>query len=85
MIFISFSQPYFKNRLSKIFILNLLQRNYELAQLYVDFSHVSFSGYFLKLWHGWKRRTMRVRVLSGRSFSRSLSFNCFRCAMKIPV
>ncbi|MFS7946739.1 hypothetical protein Hanom_Chr06g00539871 [Helianthus anomalus] len=32
-----------------------------------------------------KRRTMRIRVLSGHSFSRSLSFTCFRCAMKIPV
>ncbi|KAM0037569.1 hypothetical protein Hdeb2414_s0013g00404761 [Helianthus debilis subsp. tardiflorus] len=27
---------------------------------------------------------LEIRVLSGRSFSRSLSF-CFRCAMKIPV
>ncbi|KAM0028459.1 hypothetical protein Hdeb2414_s0019g00551791 [Helianthus debilis subsp. tardiflorus] len=28
---------------------------------------------------------MWIRVLSGSSPSRSLSLNCFRCAMKIPV
>ncbi|MFS7962913.1 hypothetical protein Hanom_Chr08g00732061 [Helianthus anomalus] len=48
MIFISFSHHYFKNRLSKRFISNLLQTNYELAQLYVDFSHVSFSSYIFQ-------------------------------------
>ncbi|KAJ0805284.1 hypothetical protein HanPI659440_Chr02g0048121 [Helianthus annuus] len=39
----------------------------------VDFSHVSFSGCISKTRHGWNRRTMKSRVLSGRSISRSLS------------
>ena len=49
---LSSHEPVFKR-----FISNLFQVNYELAQLYVDFSHVSFSGYIYKLWHGWNRRT----------------------------
>ncbi|MFS7936553.1 hypothetical protein Hanom_Chr05g00416931 [Helianthus anomalus] len=36
-------------------------------------SHKEYSGYFSKLWHGWNRRTIWSRVLSGRSKSRSLS------------
>ncbi|KAJ0449051.1 hypothetical protein HanRHA438_Chr17g0833841 [Helianthus annuus] len=42
-------------------------------------------GCISKTRHGWNRRTMWSRVLSGRSISRSLSLFCFRCAMKIPV
>ncbi|MFS7947331.1 hypothetical protein Hanom_Chr06g00547091 [Helianthus anomalus] len=40
---------------------------------------------FQNLWRGWNRRTMWSRVLRGRLISRSLSFICFRCAMKIPI
>ncbi|KAF5768919.1 hypothetical protein HanXRQr2_Chr14g0642151 [Helianthus annuus] len=44
-----------------------------------------YSGCFSKPRHGWNRRTMWSRVLSGRSISRSLILFCFCCAMKIPV
>ncbi|KAJ0667904.1 hypothetical protein HanPI659440_Chr17g0682931 [Helianthus annuus] len=42
-------------------------------------------GCISKTRHGWNRRTTWSRVLSGRSFPRSLSLFCFRCATKIPV
>ncbi|KAJ0863329.1 hypothetical protein HanPSC8_Chr12g0528681 [Helianthus annuus] len=48
------------NRLSKRFILNLFKTNYELAQLYVDFSHVLSQVAFLKLRNGWNRRTHEI-------------------------
>ncbi|MFS7912916.1 hypothetical protein Hanom_Chr02g00135501 [Helianthus anomalus] len=38
---------------------------------------------FQKSWHGWNRRTMWSRVLSGRSISRKFMLICFRCAMKM--
>ncbi|MFS7967852.1 hypothetical protein Hanom_Chr09g00790601 [Helianthus anomalus] len=40
---------------------------------------------FLNYGTVWNRRTMGIRVLSGHSFSRSLSIIYFHCAMKIPV
>ncbi|KAJ0681652.1 hypothetical protein HanPI659440_Chr16g0638481 [Helianthus annuus] len=63
------------NRLSKRFILNLFKTNYELAQLYVDF----FRMFFLRLHfqnYGMVGigEPMGIRVLSGRSLFRSLSF-----------
>ncbi|KAJ0496528.1 hypothetical protein HanHA89_Chr13g0500831 [Helianthus annuus] len=56
MIFTKFS-PQLLNRSSKRFILNLFKTNYELAQLYVDFSHVLSQVAFSKIWNGWNRRT----------------------------
>ncbi|MFS7955076.1 hypothetical protein Hanom_Chr07g00638321 [Helianthus anomalus] len=44
-----------------------------------SFAHGN-SGYFCKSWHGWNRRTMKSRVLSGRSYSRSLAL--FASAMQ---
>ncbi|MFS7997279.1 hypothetical protein Hanom_Chr12g01139831 [Helianthus anomalus] len=38
----------------------------------LTFSHVSFSGYISKTRHGWNRRTMKSRVLSGVHFLKDL-------------
>ncbi|KAJ0576324.1 hypothetical protein HanIR_Chr05g0223081 [Helianthus annuus] len=57
----------------------------DITKSYIASFAQEYSGCFSKSRHGWNRRIMWSRVLSGRSFSRSLSLFCFRCAMKIPV
>ncbi|KAF5772092.1 hypothetical protein HanXRQr2_Chr13g0572681 [Helianthus annuus] len=57
----------------------------DIAKSYLTSFAQEYSYCISKLRNSWNRRTMKSRVLRGRSLFRSLSCFCFRCAMKIPV